>query len=260
MPGQSGYPLPSHTAEYTEAYGPDGAPSAYPVTEQYWSAPPPPNATRELPTYDSQWANYGQGYGDQWQAAAAPPGATPPGALPPGLPPQDEPPEPPRRNVGLWLAIGLGVVLLIGAIAVIAGVFVGGKDSSTSADGPSAYPSTSSRNYPGLPPRTGSPDSGQPGGPPGGLPGLPGQDDPGLGGTAMGTITANDGTTLTLDSLSGQSSTVHTDDRTQVISLTGSRVSDLQNGDMVLVQGDKASDGSIQAKIIISTALSGGER
>lgn len=76
----------------------------------------------------------------------------------------------------------------------------------------------------------------------------------------MGTITANAGGQLTLDTVGGSAVTVRTTDKTQVISLTGSKASDLPVGDMVVVQGDKVADGSIDAKIIISTALPGGTR
>ncbi len=229
----------------------------YPPTEHYdpWSAPPPPNATREFPPMDTQWGAYesgaqpaGQWTGNQWVGA---PGQQPPGQQPPGgqFPPQQ---EPPKRNTGLWIALGLGVVALVAVVGVAAGMLLGGDDEDAAAAGtstthtlpfPTAGPSTTGE-LPGLPV-------------PSGLPGLPEMD--GLGAT-MGTITANDGGTLTLSTVAGGTVTVRTDASTQVISLSGVTPGDLPVGDMVMVQGDKGQDGSITAKIIISTALPGGGR
>ncbi|MGK8554173.1 DUF5666 domain-containing protein [Nocardia gipuzkoensis] len=240
-PGKSGSGEPAHTAEYTEAYG-VGAPSQYPPTEQYGAwASPGPNATREFPSYDAQWAAYQGGGDNRWAGTTMPPGGAPP-----------EQPRPPRRNTGLWIALGLGVVLLIGAVGVVAGMLLGGSDSgSTDTAAISSAPVTT-RSVPGT--RTGAPT------PPSGLPGVPGLGDvDGLGAT-MGTITANDGGTLTVSTVLGGTITVRTDADTQVISLSGTKVSDLPTGELVLIQGDKAADGSIQAKVIIGTSLPGGER
>jgi hypothetical protein len=76
----------------------------------------------------------------------------------------------------------------------------------------------------------------------------------------VGTITANDGGTLTVSSVMGNTITVRTDASTQVIALSGTAVSDLAPGELVMIQGDKGPDGSIQAKIIIGTSLPGGGR
>ncbi|WP_378734534.1 DUF5666 domain-containing protein [Nocardia brasiliensis] len=245
--GKSGFEQPQHTAEYSEAYG-SGAPSAYPATEQFdpWSAPPP-NATRAFPPHDNQWGAYESTYGDQWSGVAPPPGGpVPPGA---GMPP---PEQPPRRNTGLWIALGLGVVALVAVAGVVGGVLLGGKDSgSTSAGSTSSFP-TANRPTPG------TPRSGQPG--PSGMPSVPGLGGIDDLGATMGTITTNDGGTLTVSTLLGSTVTVHTDANTQVISVSGNKVSDLPSGDIVLIQGEKAPDGSIQAKVIISTALPGGVR
>ncbi|WP_329415201.1 DUF5666 domain-containing protein [Nocardia vinacea] len=254
--GESGFQPSPHTAEYTDAYGHGDATSVYPSTEQYepWG-PPPVNATKEFPPYDSQVQWGGQESG-VWQeptqvGAYGQPGAQyPPG--PPGgnLPSDQQPPR--KRNTGLWIALGLGVILLIGAVGVLAGVLMGDKDtSSSSAASTSAFPTA------GRP--TGTAPSGGPSSPPvlPSIPGLGGIDN--LGAT-MGTITANAGGQLTLDTVGGSAVTVRTTDKTQVISLTGSKASDLPVGDMVVVQGDKVADGSIDAKIIISTALPGGTR
>ncbi|WP_280396244.1 DUF5666 domain-containing protein [Nocardia brasiliensis] len=246
LAGKSGFEQPLHTTEYSEAYG-SGAPSAYPATEQFepWS-PPPPNATREFPPADNQWGGYESTYGNQW--AAAPVDAPPGGPVPPGL---GMPPEPPKRNTGLWIALIAGVVLLVGAAGVVAGVVLSGKDSdSSTAANTSALPTA---NRTPVSPRTGQPN-------PTVLPSLPGL--PGIDalGTTMGTITANDGGTLTVSTLTNATVTVHTDANTQVISVSGTKVADLPKGDIVLIQGDKGADGTIHAKVIISTSLPGGPR
>ncbi|WP_327110708.1 DUF5666 domain-containing protein [Nocardia sp. NBC_01730] len=241
-PGKPGYGEPLPTTEYTDAYG-TGAPSEYPATEQYGSwAAPTPNATREFPPYDPQRAAYPGSYGDRMAGSAIPPGS---GQSP-------EQPQPPRRNTGLWIALVIGVVLLIGAVGVVAGVLLGGRDSSSTDSAGASSVLTTSRSAPGT--RTARPT------PPSGIPGVPGLGDvEGLGAT-MGTITANNGGTLTVSTLLGDTVTVRTDANTQVISLSGTKVSDLPNGEIVLIQGDKAPDGSIQAKIIVSTSLPGGGR
>ncbi|WP_433757589.1 DUF5666 domain-containing protein [Nocardia sp. CA-135398] len=254
--GKSGFQPSSHTTEYTDAYGHGDATSVYPSAERYdpW-APPLVNATKEFSPYDSQ-VQWGGPEGGGWQeptqvGAYGQPGAPyPPG--PPGgpLPPDQQPPR--KRNAGLWIALGLGVILLLGAVSVVAGMLLGGKDtSSSSAASTSAVP-TAGRS-------TGTAPSGGPSSPrvlPS-IPGLGGIDD--LGAT-MGTITANAGGQLTLDTVGGSAVTVRTTDKTQVISMNGSKAAELPVGDMVVVQGDKAADGSIDAKIIISTALPGGTR
>ncbi|MFC9896970.1 DUF5666 domain-containing protein [Nocardia sp. NPDC127579] len=217
-------------------------PSVYPSTEQYGAwPPPPPHPTERLPQAENQWGAYEGGYGNEYP----PPGAVPPGGPPPGGPP---PGPPPKRNIGLWVALSLGVVALVAVAAAMLGALLGSRDSSSDSAG-----GTTTRSLPAapvLPPESGDPSSTE-------LPGLPGFDN--LGAT-MGTIDANEGGTITLEATSGATVTVRTDEMTQVISLSGSKVSDLPVGDIVMVQGDKNPDGSILAKFIISTALPGGPR
>ncbi|MFC8045204.1 DUF5666 domain-containing protein [Nocardia sp. NPDC057353] len=228
-----------------------------------WTPPPPPDATREFPSYDSQWGPY-EGTAQQPYQQQPPPtaayaqpqqqnwGNPPPPGYPP-QPPQGTPP-PPRRNTGLWIGLGLAVVLLIGVVGVFAGLyFTGGDDDSTAAG-----TTTTTRQ----PARTTAPPSGNQTTPsfpalPSEIPGLPGLEDLG---SAMGSITANNGGTLTLSTLDGKTVTVRTDARTQVISLGVTTAADLPVGEMIVVQGDKGADGNILAEIIISTGLSGGGR
>ncbi|WP_054812439.1 DUF5666 domain-containing protein [Nocardia arizonensis] len=248
----------------TVAYGKGGASAHPPATEQFapWT-PPPVNPTQQLPTYENEWGAgaydgaYGNGgydgYGQQWSGSPGRPGGIPPGAPPPyDRPPGDQPPR--KRNTGLWIALALGVIALVAVGGVAAGVLLGGKDSDSTAAG-----ATTTRSFPATGqqrPSTQAPSkSASPTLP--GVPGVPGLD--GLGAT-MGTISANNGGTLTLSTLSGETVTVRTTDKTQVISLSGAKASDLPVGDVVMVQGDKSGDGTIQAKVIISTGLPGGPR
>ncbi|MEV0028731.1 DUF5666 domain-containing protein [Nocardia sp. NPDC050793] len=229
-------------------HDPSGDTTRYPSTEQFGWGPPPANATKQFPPMESQWGAYESGYGHQYPGMPDPHhAAVPPGAVPPGGPPTDEPP--PKRNTGLWIALAVGVLALVAVAGVVAGLVLGGPDSApTTAGGTTTATFPTGGAFPTQNPRQPSPS---------GLPGLPGLD--GIGAT-MGTISANNGGQLTIDTVSGNSVAVRTDELTQVISLSGAKPADLPVGDMVMVQGDKGSDGSIRAKIIISTALPGGGR
>lgn len=247
-PGKSGTE-PLHTDDYPAAYGEPT--TAYPGNGPYDAWAQGPNPTRELPTYDGRWDTYGA-YGQPSYPTGYPDGAWSAGEAP--AQPQEGPPRPPERRTGLWLGIGLAVVVLIGLAGVAAGLLFGGGDSSPPASdgGTSTVPTrrapTGSLEPSGRPPALPS------------IPGMPGLDESVPSGTTMGTITANDGVTLTISSIGGSNVIVRTDRDTQVISLSGTTVADLPKGDLILVQGDKAPDGSITAKVIISTAVPGGGR
>lgn len=240
---------PLHTSDYTEAYGQPGQPTtAYPGNETYQAWSQGPHPTRELTTYDSGWDGSGTyGYDQQGvptqQAYRA-------GAWSPGSgPPEGGPPRPPKRNTGLWIGLGLAVVLLVGLLGVFAGLLFGGNDSATTASETGTSP---------VPTQGRLPDRGtEPSEPPLVFPSYPGTEDPGSAGAVMGRIDTNDGATLTISSLDGSDVTVHTGPETQVISLAGTSVTDLPAGDLVVVQGDRAPDGSIHAQLIISAAMPG---
>ncbi|MEU1985082.1 DUF5666 domain-containing protein [Nocardia sp. NPDC019395] len=225
--------------------------TAYPGTDPYGGWGPGPNPTREMPTYDSyaygaQGGMPGPGPQDPYGRAG--------GALPPG--PPGEPPRRPSNKNGIWLGVGLAAIVLIALAAVGAGMMFGGGGDSQNTAGDSAttsrplgreIPMEPEESAPALPSLPGMPDSGSP-------------DDPNAGGTTMGTISSNTAGTLTLSTLTGEQVTVHTTPSTQVISLSGTTVDALPAGDLVIVQGQQAPDKSIQADVIISTALDGGGR
>jgi len=271
--GAPGEPEGSHTTEYSDTYG-AGRNPAEPY--QYFDQPPGPNPTRQLPPYQSQWGVYDapEGYESQWGGpaemhyphggpAGAPtgqaptvqygpgynptaeygPGYNPAGGYgPPGLP--VEPQRPGRRGTWVALSFGIFAVVVLGAAAL--GFFLSGHDSSSSSSSVAGGTTGSApMQFPVFPQNPGGPVIPS-------MPQLPGTDN--LGAT-MGTVATNDGSTLTIDSLSGSTVTVHTDAKTQVISLGAGTLADLHTGDMVVVQGGKNPDGSILAKIIIGTTI-----
>ena len=239
-----------HTADPYQAYGqqpPPNATMAFPTYQTYDPNQAPyqqapyqqqPNPTQAYPTYQG-------GYQQQ----------QPPqqgwGGYPGEAPPLEQTQEPKRKSK-LWLGIlvGLAVLAVGGLIAFIA--TSGSPETSTAGGAPTTARTTESAptTAPRTPPRT-SPAPGSPAVP---VPPELGDAINGLGAT-VGTIGANDGSTLTVDGIGGSPVTVRTNDQTQVVAIGGAKVSDLKVGDSVVIQGDKAGDGSITARIIISTSL-----
>ncbi|KAA0018958.1 DUF5666 domain-containing protein [Antrihabitans cavernicola] len=239
-----------HTADPYQAYGqqpPPNATMAFPTYQTYDPNQPPPNPTQAYPTYQG---GYQQQY--QQQPYQQQPQDQPWGGYPGEVRPLEQTQEPKRKSK-MWLGILAGLVVLALA-GVIAFVATGGSpESSTTASGGStstqALPPTTTAAPRTSPRASQSPESS----------GV--QLPPALGnaiqdfGATVGSISANDGSTLTVDGIGGSPVTVHTNDQTQVVAMSGSKVSDLKVGDSVVIQGDKADDGSITARIIISTSL-----
>ncbi|MBD0323754.1 MAG: hypothetical protein ICV72_10260 [Aldersonia sp.] len=210
----------------TYQYAPQGQPTqAY--TERGY--PPPTNPTMAYPTQQGQYGQY-------------------PGEIPPL---EDE--KRPKRT-GLWIGLGVLVVLLalvVGAMALMS------RDSTPTA----SDSRTTTRLQPPtaqLPPLRSPTQAPRPTDAP--PPGIP--TEPGLGGVmndlgaAMGTITATDGSTLTLENtISGGTTTVRTDSQTAVVSTSGSKVSDLKVGESVVAQGESVGDGTLLAKVIVAMTL-----
>lgn len=266
----------------TEQFGQAGSSHEPTTAYDYFSQQPGPDATRVMPPHDDQWGGYEAGapsaypptasytsdyqspqggYSGGYQGASGAPGypgaptgpsgPIPPGGYQPGYPNQPGP-EGPKRKTGMWIALGLGVLALVAIAGVVVGTLLADRDSTT-ASSDSTTRSTQAQ-FPTFPSGT----SAQPA--PSGVPTIPGLGDIDSLGATMGTIASNDGSTLTVTSLSGGTVTVKTNDQTQVISLAATTVKELPVGEMVMIQGDKGSDGSVTAKIIISTALPGGTR
>ncbi|UFS94291.1 DUF5666 domain-containing protein [Nocardia huaxiensis] len=233
----------------TAAYG---TPPGYQPTATFESGPGYP-PTASYPN-DPGAGAYGAGPAGAYGASgySGQPGYPGGPGGPGGYPPAGQPgPQPPRKNTTKWVVLGLAVIALVAVAGVLIGALLADKDSSDTASATTTARTTFVMpNLPG--------NSSQP--LPSGIPEIPGLGEIDSLGATLGTVAANDGKTLTLTSLSGTSVTVKTDDSTQVISLGSTKVADLPVGEMVMVQGDKAADGSIQAKIIISTSLPGGTR
>ncbi|TSD94456.1 hypothetical protein FOS14_20795 [Skermania sp. ID1734] len=216
--GQAGY----HTSNPYEAYGqvPPNATAPYPPaynTNAYGQ----PNPTQAYPTYYQ------------------PPGGYPPGEIPP-LETTGGPGGP--RKPHRWIPI-LAVVGILALVGVIALAWNLSKSDDSSSDQAAVTPTHSLPIPQQTLPRTGGPLTTVQ------IPGLNGSN------TTMGKVASNDGTTITLSDLSGDTVTIQTDDNTQVLGLTGTKVSDLKVGDTIIVQGDKVGNGTIHATSIVSMAL-----
>ena len=241
--------------------------------------PPGYNPTQALPPYDpdqhaaanqaygqtqqfGQTQQYGQPqqygdtqqFGQPQQYGQPPPYGAAPGAEQQGTAEQEgtgtgsKGPRP-------WVLALIGLVVLVIVVTFGIAFLSGGSDDSSSvaaAPSTSIRPSTSSApTTTPQPTETGTTTT--PGLIPGGIPEILGQ----LG-SAVGTITANDGSTLTINGLDGAPVTVQTTAQTQIISLSGGDVASLTVGAGVVVQGESVEDGTIRANVIIEAPNFGG--
>ncbi|RVW01714.1 hypothetical protein [Rhodococcus spongiicola] len=233
-------------------------------TEQYYTDDPhraygsqTPHPTREFPTYDPRFdpqaapPNPTQAYPTYYGAGGYPPPGPPPIGEAPAI--ENTPEHAAGRRVALRpVAVAGGVLLVLG---LIVGLMLSGRGSD---DAPPAAAPQPPRTSVQMPPPTVSPppaapDSDSPGE---SIPGRIG-DLIGQAGTALGTITANDGGTLTLEGLGGSEITVLTTPDTTLISLTARNVADLEPGESVLVQGDRVRNETVTANVIIGTTIPG---
>ncbi|MEU6743241.1 hypothetical protein [Streptosporangium sandarakinum] len=211
--------------------------------------------------------------------ADGPGGTVPAGEMldssPFGDDPEAEPTGPPRRGPStLTLVLGAGVVLVAGIIL--------GIQAHKALGGPAADPAASNAAV-----RQGSGGLGGPGGSgggsgdgrgfgggqwngPGGQNGQPGQNGQGgqgaqngrtgpgggfggrggFGGAAVGTVQRVEGTKVYVQTRDGSVVTVNTGDETTVRVSKKGKVADLKPGGAVVVQGERAGDGSITATAI----------
>jgi hypothetical protein len=233
----------SHTADPHQAYG-----GAYPPGQGYPQQPypgqsypeqsypgpgypPPTNPTMAYPTYEGAYA-------------------TNPGQYPGEVPPLEQEPGGPRRKTGLLIA-GL-VVVILAAIAGAAFLLAGSDsdESTTQASGDAVPTRVLPPSASALPPPT--PEPGAPSEEP--IPGL--GDAFGDFGVAMGTITKIEGWTVEIEDMIGDdTTTIRTDNSTEVVTPDGNEISDLKVGEQVAAQGEKNSDGTFQAKVLVSMAL-----
>jgi hypothetical protein len=132
------------------------------------------------------------------------------------------------------LTLGLAGALLAVA-GFVGGMFVGGNDSSSDTAAIGQGPDQMLREFP---------DGGglNGGGPNGGM-----RID---GDATIGTVESIDGDTITVKTPDGDTVEVSAGDSTDVTITTDGSVSDLHEGDSVVVSGDTADDGSIDADSI----------
>ncbi|MEE2061044.1 hypothetical protein Q7514_26315 [Rhodococcus artemisiae] len=283
-----------HTDDPTEAYGrPVTNPTlAYPQYDpRFDSAAPPPNPTQQLgeplgqypqgrqptaqyptaqspaapypttqyPTAEYSQAQYPQGQYPQGQYPAAgypdgghqPPGPPPPGYGEPGY---GQPAEPEKKPRGpRWGVLALAVIVLIALGGIVGYLLSGsGDEPDTTATGP-----TTTQAQPPAPTTTPSPVPA-----PGATPDLPLDELPGglgeaLGqtGAVVGSITANDGTSITLSGIGGSLTTVLFTPETQIITLRGSSPEALEIGATVVATGSPVENGQMTAETVISASL-----
>ncbi|MFD0364131.1 DUF5666 domain-containing protein [Nocardia sp. GCM10030253] len=151
--------------------------------------------------------------------------------------PEHQQPEAPSRT-GLLIGVGVVLLIIIGLLPMML------RDNSTSASSSSnAKPAASSSAK--APPAASPSTKVAPAASAARF----------VRGLAVGRVTANDGSTLTVEGVLGSRVAVRTDAGTRFLMLAATRASDVRVGTMVVVQGDKASDGSIKAKYIIGGPL-----
>ncbi|MGY4103582.1 hypothetical protein ACW2Q0_29065 [Nocardia sp. R16R-3T] len=75
-------------------------------------------------------------------------------------------------------------------------------------------------------------------------------------GLTIGRVRANDGRTLVVEGILGATTPVHVTADTNVLVLTGNRVSDVAVGAAVVIYGDNEADGTITANLIVGGLLS----
>ncbi|MGW5075863.1 DUF5666 domain-containing protein [Rhodococcus sp. NPDC004095] len=242
------YPTPGYPAQAasnpTQAYPtydayqgqPPNATQAYPTYDAYQGQPP--NATQAYPTYD--------GYQGQ---PPIPPQSFP---APDGAGGPDDEKKGPGKGVVI-AAVAVAGLLLAAVVGLGAMLLSSGGDTADTASAP-----TTTRTQPPVTPRpTTPPRTTEPEIEPPDLSRIPGGVGEAIGaaGAAVGSVKSNAGGTLILDGIGGSQVTVTTDASTRVIALGASSVADLKVGETVLVQGDRGADGTVAARVIISTSI-----
>ncbi|TQC48124.1 hypothetical protein EEB14_16645 [Rhodococcus sp. WS4] len=252
--GPAGRPTEQfYTSDPTAAYGQNQPhpTQAYPTYDpRYDQQAPPPNATQAYTPYDAQ--QYQGGYPTGQYPNASYPNAQYPGSQYQAPAAEGAEEKKPRR-IGTWIAAAAAALLLIAVIGFGVALFTSAPTNSSSTT--AAGPTTSRPPATTAPPKTTTPPPSATSESP--LDQLPGGIGEAIGaaGAAFGTISANDGSTLTLDVIGGSQVTVQTNAQTNVIALDGATVADLKPGFTVMVQGTKVENGTMTAETIISTEL-----
>ncbi len=242
-PGQPYPPAPGY--QPTAGYQPtqDHAPTQQYPAQQY-------QPTQQYQQMQQPTAGYQvpQGY-QPTQTFGQPPDQSPPG-YPPTMPPggpdgSQKTPRGPR-----WGILLLAAVVLI-ALGATIGLLLSSNSGTPEAD-TGARPFTTAPSVPATPGDL-SPESSP--SPP--LDQLPG----GLGeiigdsGAVVGTVTANDGTSVTISGIGGSPVTVLLTPETQIITLSGDDPSSLTVGSAVVATGTPVESGRMTAETVVSASI-----
>ncbi|SUE15335.1 membrane protein [Rhodococcus gordoniae] len=234
-----GRPVTNPTVAYTryEQWGTPG--SEYRPTQAYPSAQPHPSQ-QPSPSLQGYPPPHGHQPTQVFPAQDRPPTGPVPGADP------GKPPRGPRRGL-----LALAAVVLV-ALGGTIGFLLSRPDDSTSRVASDRAPATVAP-----PPTTTLPPPAEPT-----TPGLPLDRLPGgLGevmgdaGAVVGTITANDGGSITLGVIGGSTVTVVLTPDTEIITLTGSTARSLEVGATAVATGSAVEQGRMTAETVVSASL-----
>lgn len=152
----------------------------------------------------------------------------------------------PRRGMSkVTMALGAGVILVAGVIIGIQAQKTFG-DAGGTARGGGAAGAAQGASGPG---GAGQGPNGQGGFGRGGF-GPGGQGGGGFGNATIGTVKSIDGDTIRIETPQGATVTVRTSADTRVQVTKTGKVSDLEEGGTVVVQGERADDGTIDATAV----------
>ena len=239
------YPEPGPYAETAQAYQPT---QGYPPMQGY-------QPTQSYPPVQSYPPGHGYPPSQPYQPtqAFAQPQHQPPGGYPPNVSPPDgpyapaEPPKSPRGPRWGLLLLAAAVLIVLGGTA---GFLLSRSETSDSATGtrPFTTPAPTAPVSPGPSPEA---MPSQP------LDELPG----GLGeiigdsGAVVGTVTANDGGSITISGIGGSLVTVLLTPDTEIITLSGDDPSALVVGSAVIATGTPVESGRMTADTVVSASI-----
>lgn len=255
-----------HTSDPTEAYGRPVSnptlvyPSYDPTAGQYQPTQAYPGydaAAGHHPTQAYTGAHAYQGTQPFPGTQSFPAGAYPPGTPPPGAPPSAPPPASGARRSPRgprWGAVALAAIVLI-ALGGAIGYLLSRSDEPADPVASRPTPTVAPPPAPVEP----LPDPQSPNSP---LDRLPGGLGEVLGdtGAVVGTITANDGGSITVGGIGGSSVTVLITPETSILAIGGTTADDLEIGANVVATGTPVRDGSMTAETIISASMPSFER
>ncbi|WP_226436394.1 DUF5666 domain-containing protein [Rhodococcus yananensis] len=249
-----------YTDDPTEAYGrPAANPTlVYPQYDpRFDPSAPPPGDTRPLgdpyaPTpHHPQYAptqQFGTPGPYQQQPQYAPQQYGPPGAPPAGPGQGDGPGGSRGPRWGLLALLAAGIVAFGAVVGLLLGTVGSGDDATVAA------PTTTTAAP--APTTTRPPATTQPSLPTMPLDPLPGRvaEELAASGMVVGTVTANDGTSITVSAIGGSLVTVQITEATRIMTRNDD-VSDIEAGATAVVYGSPVENGRMTADRIVSASL-----